>query len=114
VWAEWLFTAVTAIVLWLAPWPAAVPIVHRFVLLNAATIATNLLPFASLDGSWLLADTIRMPDQAHRSRGSVSRLITCLAGKDPVSVGDWALADYRALNGLAAAALLASAGAQEL
>jgi hypothetical protein len=109
VWAEWLFTAVTAIVLWLAPWPAAAPIVHRFVLLNAATIATNLLPFAGLDGSWLLADTLRMPDLAHRSRGSVSRLITCLAGKDPVSVGDWALAGYRALNGMAAAALLASA-----
>jgi hypothetical protein len=109
VWAEWLFTAVTAIVLWLAPWPAAAPIVHRFVLLNAATIATNLLPFAGLDGSWLLADTLRMPDLAHRSRGALTRLITSLAGKNPVTAGDWALAGYRTVNGLAAAALLASA-----
>ena len=64
VWAEWLFTAVTALVLWLAPWPPAAPIVHRFVLLNAVTIASNLLPFTGLDGSWLLADALRMPDLA--------------------------------------------------
>jgi hypothetical protein len=110
VWAEWLFTAVTALVLWLAPWPPAVPIVHRFVLLNAVTIATNLLPFTGLDGSWLLADALRMPDLASRSRGSVSRLITALAGKTPVTAGDRLLAAYRALNAIAAAGLLATAG----
>jgi hypothetical protein len=109
VWAEWQFTAAAAIILWAAPWPAAAPIVHRFVLLNAATIASNLLPFTGLDGSWLLADALRMPDLAHRSRGALTRLITSLAGKNLVTAGDWLLAGYRTLNGLAAAALLASA-----
>jgi hypothetical protein len=110
VWAEWLFTAVTALVLWLAPWPPAVPIVHRFVLLNAAVIASNLLPFTGLDGSWLLADALRMPDLASRSRGSVSRLITALAGPTHVTAGDRLLAAYRVLNAIAAAALLVTAG----
>ena len=110
VWAEWLFTAAAALMLWAAPWPAAAPIVHRFVLLNAAVIATNLLPFTGLDGSWLLADALRLPDLAGRSRGSLTRLITALAGKTPVTATDWALAGYRALNGAAAAVLLATAG----
>ena len=109
-WAEWLFTAAAAIMLWLAPWPAAAPIMHRFVLLNAATIASNLAPFTGLDGSWLLADTLRVPDLAHRSRGSVSRLIIALAGKAPVTAGDWLLAGYRTLNGIVAAGLLITAG----
>jgi hypothetical protein len=109
VWAEWQFTAAAALMLWAAPWPAAAPIVHRFVLLNAATIAFNLIPFAGLDGSWLLADALRTPDLAYRSRGSLTRLIISLAGKNPVTAGDWALAGYRVLNGAVAAALLASA-----
>ena len=110
VWAEWLFTAVTALVLWLAPWPPAAPIVHRFVLLNAVTIASNLLPFTGLDGSWLLADAFHVPDLARRSQGSLIRLITALAGKTPVTAGDRLLAAYRVLNAIAAAALLATAG----
>lgn len=110
VWAEWLFTAAAALMLWAAPWSPAAPIVHRFVLLNAAVIATNLLPFTGLDGSWLLADALHLPDLACRSRGSLTRLITALAGKTPVTATDWALAGYRAVNGAAAAVLLATAG----
>jgi hypothetical protein len=110
VWAEWLFTAVAALTLWIAPWPAAVPIVHRFVLLNAVTIASNLVPFTGLDGSWLLADALHLPDLARRSQGSFTRLITALAGKTPVTTGDWLLAAYRVLNGITAAGLLAVAG----
>jgi hypothetical protein len=108
VWAEWQFTAAAALLLWAAPWPAAAPIVHRFVLLNAAVIASNLIPFAGLDGSWLLADALRTPDLAYRSRSALFRLLTSLAGKNPVTAGDWLLAGYRTLNGLAAAALLAA------
>jgi hypothetical protein len=110
VWAEWLFTAVAALMLWRAPWPAATPILHRFVLLNAATIASNLVPFAGLDGHWLLADAIGMPGLAHRSRGSLGRLATRLAAKDPVTASDWLLAGYRTLNGLTAVGLLVTAG----
>ncbi len=111
-WAEWLFTAAAALALWLSPLPAAVavPILHRFVLLNAATIASNLTPFAGLDGYWLLADGVRMPDLARRSRGSVSQLIISLAGKNPVTAGEWMLAGYRTLNSIVAAGLLVTAG----
>ena len=39
----------------------AIPLLHRFVILNAATIATNLAPFTGLDGAWILADTVARP-----------------------------------------------------
>jgi hypothetical protein len=110
VWAEWLFTSVIAIWLWRSPLPFAIPLLHRFVILNAATIASNLAPFTGLDGSWILADTLRAPDLARRSRGSVSRLLMALASKQPISAEDRALAAYATLNGLVAAGLLATAG----
>ena len=46
-WAEWLFTA--------------------------AVVASNLIPFTGLDGSWLLAYAPRIPDLAYRSRGALIR-----------------------------------------
>src|SRR5580658_1552663 len=110
VWAEWQFTSLIAIWLWLTPLPFAVPLLHRFVILNAATIATNLLPFTGLDGSWLLADAAGVPDLARRSRGATTRLLTTLTARGPVTRQDKAIAAYSAVNGLAAAALLATAG----
>jgi ABC-type amino acid transport substrate-binding protein len=110
VWAEWQFTSLVAIWLWLTPLPFAVPLLHRFVILNAATIATNLLPFTGLDGSWLLADAAGVPDLTRRSRGAITRLLTSLTARGPVTREDQALAAYSAVNGLAAAALLATAG----
>jgi hypothetical protein len=110
VWAEWQFTSIIAIWAWCAPVPFALPLLHRFVILNAATIATNLLPFTGLDGSWLLADAVGAPDLARRCRGSVSRLLTGLAAGQPVTAEDRALAAYSALNGSVAVALLAAAG----
>ena len=110
VWAEWQFTSLVAIWLWLSPLPFAVPLLHRFVILNAATIATNLLPFTGLDGSWLLADAASVPDLTRRSRGAVTRLLTSLTTRQPFTPADKALAAYSAANGLAAIALLATAG----
>ena len=110
VWAEWQFTSIAAIWLWVSPAPYALPLLHRFVLLNAATIATNLLPFTGLDGSWLLADAIRIPDLARRCRGSLSRLVTALVSRQPRAAEDTALAAYSILNGTVAATLLATAG----
>ncbi len=110
VWAEWQFTSLIAIWLWLTPLPFAVPLLHRFVILNAATIATNLLPFTGLDGSWLLADAAGVPDLTRRSRGAITRLLTSLTTRQPLTSADKALAAYSAANGLAAAALLATAG----
>jgi hypothetical protein len=110
VWAEWLFTSVIAIWLWLAPPPQAGPMLHRFVILNAVTIASNLLPFTGLDGAWLLADAVGMPDLSRRARGAVTRRITAMITRQPCNREDSALAAYAAVNGLVAAALLATAG----
>ena len=109
VWAEWQFTSVVAVCLWLVPLPDAA-MVHRFVILNAATIATNLLPFTGLDGSWLLADAVGVPDLSRRARGAVTRFITAVAARQPRTREDGALAAYAAANGLVATALLLTAG----
>jgi hypothetical protein len=110
VWAEWQFTSIVAIWLWCSPVPYGLPLLHRFVLLNAATIATNLLPFTGLDGSWLLADAIRTPDLARRCRGTLSRLLIALVSRQPRTAEHKALAAYGILNGAVAAALLATGG----
>ena len=110
VWAEWQFTSLAAIWLWLSPLPFAVPLLHRFVILNAATIATNMLPFTGLDGSWLLADATATPDLAQRSRGAATRLLTALTTREPITAADKTLAAYSMVNSLAAAVLLATAG----
>jgi hypothetical protein len=109
VWAEWQFTSVVAVCLWLVPLPDAA-MVHRFVILNAATIATNLLPFTGLDGSWLLADAVGVPDLSRRARGAVTRFITAVAARQPRTREDTALAAYAVVNGLVAVALLLTAG----
>jgi hypothetical protein len=110
VWAEWQFTSIVAIWLWCSPAPYALPLLHRFVLLNAATIATNLLPFTGLDGSWLLADGLRTPDLARRCRGALGRLFIAVLTRQPRTAEDRALAAYSILNGAVAATLLATAG----
>jgi hypothetical protein len=109
VWAEWQFTSVIAIWLWLFPIPSAAPLLHRFVILNAVTIAINLLPFTGLDGSWLLADAAATPDLTRRSRGAATRLLTALTTRQPIPTADKALAAYAAVNALAAAARLPAA-----
>jgi hypothetical protein len=109
VWAEWQFTSVVAVSLWLAPLPDAA-MVHRFVILNAATIATNLLPFTGLDGAWLLADAVGVPDLSRRARGAVTRLITAVVTMQPRTKADKAFAVYATVNGLVAVSLLLTAG----
>ena len=84
--------------------------VHRFVILNAATIATNLLPFTGLDGAWLLADAVGVPDLSRRARGAVTRLITAVVTMQPRTKADKAVAVYAAVNGLVALTLLMTAG----
>jgi len=110
VWAEWQFTSVVALWLWASPGTPAAPLLHRFVILNAATIATNLLPFTGLDGSWLLADALGAPDLTRRCRGSITRLALSLAARTPITAEGVALAAYSALNSVVALGLLAAAG----
>ena len=61
-WAEWLVTSFVAVLAWAWAPPLALPLLYRFVLLNAATVLTNLLPFVGLDGSLILADLVKEPE----------------------------------------------------
>jgi hypothetical protein len=99
-WTEWLFVSVIAVILWFAPIGALTPVVHRFVVLTAFTIATNLLPFAGLDGSLLLADLIREPNLVADSKDALRRL-----GSEPHR-GDRLLVAYGVLNTIVSASLL--------
>jgi hypothetical protein len=99
-WTEWLFLSVIATILWVAPTGALTPVVHRFVLLTAFTIATNLLPFAGLDGSFLFGDLIREPNLAMDSKDALRRL-----GSEPHR-RDRLLLAYGVLNTIVSAGLL--------
>lgn len=102
-WAEWLFTSAVALGLWLAPTGDLVTILHRFVVLTAFTIATNLLPFAGLDGALIFADLIREPNLAADSKDAVARL-----GADR-RAGDGALLAYAAANTVVSTGLFLTA-----
>jgi hypothetical protein len=99
-WAEWLFTAAVAMLLWLVPFGPLTLVVHRFVILNTITIASNLLPFAGLDGSLILADALHEPDLAYESRQATTRL------RHGQERGDGLLVAYAALNAAVSTALL--------
>lgn len=103
VWAEWQFTSIVAVALALAPTNAATPILHRFVVLTAFTIATNLLPFAGLDGALLFADLLREPNLAADAKDAVRRV-----GVDH-RPGDAPLVAYAVVNTLVSTSLLAAA-----
>jgi hypothetical protein len=107
-WAEWLVVSVIALWLWRSPDLLIAPLLRRFIILNSATIASNLIPFAGLDGSWILADALREPDLHQRSRGALNRLITKALEGTAQTPGTRALAGYSTLNGLVSAALLAT------
>lgn len=103
VWAEWQFTSIVAVALAVAPEGTVTPILQRFVVLTAFTIATNLLPFAGLDGALLFADLIREPNLAADSKDAMRRLNT------ERRAGDGPLLAYAVANTLVSTALLATA-----
>ena len=107
-WAEWLVVSVVALFLLRSPALLMAPLLRRFIILNSATIASNLIPFAGLDGSWILADALGEPDIHQRSRGALTGLITNALEGTPQARGARALAGYSTLNGLVSAALLAT------
>ncbi len=107
-WAEWLVVSVVALFLLRSPALLMAPLLRRFIILNSATIASNLIPFAGLDGSWILADALGEPDLHQRSRGALTRLITNALEGTPRARGTRTLAGYSTLNGAVSAALLAT------
>jgi hypothetical protein len=83
-------------------------LLHRFVVLNSLTVVTNLFPFVGLDGSWILADLLRMPDLSRRSRQVSSELIA--QRRRPANAEEAGLAAYAATNAIVAVALLVLSG----
>jgi Zn-dependent protease len=103
-WAEWLVNAAAALVLLAVPADSTVgTLLHRFVIINAIGIATNLLPFVGLDGSLILGDLIREPDLAVRSR------VALLAPRSVARRDRWILG-YALANMAVAGVLVVSAG----
>jgi Zn-dependent protease len=102
-WAEWLAISCAAFALLaLQPNSAAALVLHRFVIVNTITIASNLLPFVGLDGALIFADLIREPDLSFRARALV------MARSETAPRDRWLIA-YAAANSVVAAALLATA-----
>ena len=106
-WAEWLFTSVAALALLAVHGGTAETVLHRFVVVNAFVVVSNLLPFVGLDGYLIFSDLVRMPDLAARSTGAPGRVVAdLLAGRHTSRTDRW-LAAYRLANNLVALALLA-------
>jgi hypothetical protein len=102
-WAEWLATSCAAFALLaLQPHSAPALVLHRFVIVNTITIASNLIPFVGLDGALIFADIIREPDLSFRARASV-------LARAELAPGDRWLIAYAAANSVVAVALLATA-----
>ena len=65
--AELVVAGAAAIFAWAAPDSGAAPLLHKFALLNYLVILLNLVPLLELDGYWVLADLIQVPDLRPRS-----------------------------------------------
>lgn len=108
-WAEWLFTSLAAMAMTGASGALAV-LLARFVIVNTFTVATNLLPFVGLDGSWILGDLIREPDLALRSRRAPGNLARGLQARSAPTLETVALVAYRIADITVAALFLVLSG----
>jgi CRP-like cAMP-binding protein/Zn-dependent protease len=65
--AEILIAGAAAFFAWAFPDAPAASLLYKFALLNYFIIFLNLVPFLELDGYWILADLIQVPDLRPRS-----------------------------------------------
>ncbi len=107
---EMVATGVAAIALWLWPGGAGAQVLYRFVVLNYFVLLLNLVPMLELDGYWILADAIRVPDLRPRSLAFVRRdLWVKLARRERFSMSDVGLGLYGTVGVLFTIFCLASA-----
>ena len=64
---ELVLAGAASIVIFVFPDLDVAPVLYRFALINYFVIALNLVPLLELDGYWLLADAIQVPDLRRRS-----------------------------------------------
>jgi CRP-like cAMP-binding protein/Zn-dependent protease len=65
--AELVVSGIAAIVLWLFPDMPFAQLLYTWALLNYFIVFLNLIPLLELDGYWILADVIQVPDLRPRS-----------------------------------------------
>ncbi len=70
---EMVATGLAAIALWSWPDGGVAQVLYRFVILNYFVLLLNLIPMLELDGYWILADTLRVPDLRPRSLAFMRR-----------------------------------------
>jgi CRP-like cAMP-binding protein/Zn-dependent protease len=64
---EMVIAGLASVFVWAFPESAASPILYKFALLNYFVIFLNLVPLLELDGYFMLADAIRVPELRPRS-----------------------------------------------
>lgn len=65
--AEFTLAGVSSLALFLFPGAGAANVLYKFAILNYYVIFLNLIPLLELDGYWMLADAIQVPDLRPRS-----------------------------------------------
>jgi CRP-like cAMP-binding protein/Zn-dependent protease len=65
--AELVVSGIASIVLWLFPEMPFAQLLYTWALLNYFIVFLNLIPLLELDGYWILADVIQVPDLRPRS-----------------------------------------------
>jgi CRP-like cAMP-binding protein/Zn-dependent protease len=65
--AELIFCGIAALILWAIPGNAVAPTLYKFAVLGYVVIFLNLVPLLELDGYFIVADLIQVPDLRPKS-----------------------------------------------
>jgi CRP-like cAMP-binding protein/Zn-dependent protease len=107
---ELVLAGLAGLVLFVAPEIAGARLLYRFALVNYFVIVLNLVPLLELDGYWLLADAIQVPDLRQRSlRFTRHDLWHKLRARERFSLQESGLAVYGIVGVLFTIASLVSA-----
>jgi CRP-like cAMP-binding protein/Zn-dependent protease len=94
-WFELVLAGIASLILYFFPGWGPSRLLYRFALLNLFVIFMNLIPLLELDGYWIFADLIQVPDLRPRSLAFVQHdLWHKVRTRDRLSVQEWGLALY--------------------
>ncbi len=114
-WFELVLAGFASLILYFFPTWGPSELLYRFAILNLFVIFLNLIPMLELDGYWIFADLIQVPDLRPRSLAFIQHdLWHKLRTRDRLSLQEWGLAllrhRRRGLHGLLALHVLLSSG----
>jgi putative peptide zinc metalloprotease protein len=85
----------SSIIVWLLPDSALTPLFYKFTVLAYLNVFINSLPLLELDGYWILADAIQIPDLRPRSLAFVRHeLPRRMWRREGLTQREWGLAVY--------------------